>query len=87
MREHAVLVPSRDSPLLTGVRAEPRHTDSRHRSRAAGRGPRGEGRDAPPGLPLVLREDVDAERNASCFPSLSVTALRSLPAYDACFMF
>ena len=32
-------------------------------------------------------EDVDAERNASCFPSLSVTALRSLPAYDACFMF
>ena len=32
-------------------------------------------------------EDVDAERNASCFPSLSVDALRSLPAYDACFMF
>ena len=32
-------------------------------------------------------EDVDAERNASCFPSLSVNALRSLPAYDACFMF
>jgi len=32
-------------------------------------------------------EDVDAERNAACFPSLSVTALRSLPAYDACFMF
>jgi hypothetical protein len=32
-------------------------------------------------------EDVDAERNAACFPSLSVTELRSLPAYDACFMF
>ena len=32
-------------------------------------------------------EDVDAERNASCFPSLSVNALRSLPARDACFMF
>ena len=41
-----------------------------------------------PAVPAAaVWEDVDAERNASCFPSLSVTALRSLPAYDACFMF
>ena len=41
-----------------------------------------------PAVPAAaVWEDVDAERNASCFPSLSVNALRSLPAYDACFMF
>jgi hypothetical protein len=32
-------------------------------------------------------EDVDHERNAKCFPSLSVNDMRSLPAFDKCFMF
>lgn len=32
-------------------------------------------------------EDVDREKNEACMPSLAVDKIRSLPKYDACFMF
>ena len=46
---------------------------------------RGEGRDAPPGLPLVLREDVDAEPRlgVDVFPENEWKAGRSVAAFAA----
>jgi hypothetical protein len=30
-------------------------------------------------------EDVDAEKNAKCLPSLCINRIKSLPPYNVCF--